>query len=280
MRSLTSKIKYIQSKAFHKVHVRKIMEKGNTKTTKAHINRSMLKNCCSSLCASEVSFEEVKETRKWFHTEGHKAGTEAQKNSLLKEIIDTMERKHGIDGSKEMFRIVGTAVNCTCAFGMKKILGISSKKWNKVKNGDAAENIMEGGFSRRSVISNKEELVYRFLKGWREEFSENLPNQVVFELRSNFTIHEVMRMFETRFTQRSVSISYLCTFWEVEVLFFVALLMFVVSHIVDERKINCDLKIRAYSKFSKCDICFKTKKKKRKFANDLEKGNVCFEILG
>jgi hypothetical protein len=235
MSSLTAKRKYIQSKASHKVHARKIKGKSNTKTTKAHINRAMLKNCCSSLCSSKVSFEEVKETRKWFHTDGPKARTEAQKNSLLKEIVDTMERKDGLYGSKEMFSIVGSVVNCTCAIGMKKILGISSKKWNKVKNGDAAEDIMEGGFARRSVISNKEELVYKFLKGLRDEFSENLPNQVVFDLPSNFTIHEVMRMFHTRFRETTVSTSYLCKIWEVEVFFFVALLMFVVSHIVPDR---------------------------------------------
>jgi hypothetical protein len=114
-----------------------------------------------------------------------------------------------------VYEIKGSVVKCCCAFGMKKILGLSSKKWNKVKNGDAVEDLMVGANTRRSVISNKEELIYGFLKSLRDEFSENIPNNTVFDLPSNFTIHEIMRMFHTRFTQTTVSTAYLCKIWAV-----------------------------------------------------------------
>lgn len=213
--SLTQKRKYTKSKVHSYVDARKIKAKSNTRQTTGHINRSMLKNCCSDLCSSNVTFNEVKELREWFHTDGKKARTEVDKNSLLREIIDSQTEKRGLFGTKDVYEIKGSVVKCCCASGMKKILGLSSKKWNKVKNGDAVEDLMEGANTRRSVISNKEELIYGFLKSLRDEFSENIPNNTVFDLPSNFTIHEIMRMFHTRFTQTTVSTAYLCKIWAV-----------------------------------------------------------------
>jgi hypothetical protein len=97
---------------------------------------------------------------------------------------------------------------------MKNILGVSNYKWNKAKNGEA--DIYDTNvFSRKLCMSAKEEKVYRHLLTVRSKFAENIPNHKNFDLPSNFTICEVLRMFHVRNPDVTVTPAYFVKIWQV-----------------------------------------------------------------
>lgn len=277
LRSITPGKKYHKNTPSPLVATRERKQKNVTRTSKLHVKKSMMKFCCDDMCCANGTSTSFKEVRKWFHSDGDKARSEGEKNIILKEIIDTGVASDHAARQKMMYMIPNTNIFNMCARAMKNMLGVSNWKWNKVKNGQADYEDVNL-FSAKLRKSEKEELVYRFLKKSRDNYAERLPNHTDYDFPSNFTVGEMMRMFHVQNPLKSVTVQYFTKIWEVQSS---SALMFPVdSFQFSFQRHYKNLKIPAYSKFSKCDTCFKTNTKKRKFSNETEKGStLCFAII-
>jgi hypothetical protein len=169
----------------------------------------------------------LQDTQKWFHTDGVRSRTEGDKNVILKEILATesvrdCSASEAFGRKKKVYSIPGTTVTEICADGMKRILGTSNNKWNNVKNG-TCDLLDESVSSHIKLKTEKEELIYRYLKTLRDLDSEYLPNEDAYDLPSNMLLSEIIRMFQVRDDVRHLSISkvYFLKIWQV----FVFLLM-------------------------------------------------------
>ena len=207
-----------------KVNTRSANTKKISRTNRVHIRLARASTCCNQFCLKDkekLPYGVVQDTRKWFHTVGNLSRTEGDKNSLLKEIIESEALSESTSYTKHLYCIPNTSVLNVCAIAMKKVLGTSNNKWNKVKNG-TCDYLDESVSSRLSSKSLKEELIYRFLKTLRDENAEYLPNEDAFDLPSNMLLSEIIRMFQVRDETRHLNVSkvYFMKIWEVDIINF------------------------------------------------------------
>ena len=141
-----------------KVITRSSKTKKMSRTNRVHIRRARAKTCCTQCCLQKLEYGVIQDTRKWFHMVGNLSRTEGSKNMLLKEIIASEALSESALYTKHLYCIANTSVLNVCAEAMKKVLGTSNNKWNKVKNG-TCDYLDESVSSRLSSKSSKEELI-------------------------------------------------------------------------------------------------------------------------
>ena len=211
-------------KDLSKVNTRSAKTKKISRTNRVHIRLARASTCCNQFCLKDkekLPYGVVQDTRKWFHTFGNLSRTEGDKNMLLKEIIQSEALSESTSYTKHLYSIPNTSVLNVCAIAMKKVLGTSNNKWNKVKNG-TCDYLDESVSSRlSSKPSLKEELIYRFLKTLRDENAEYLPNEDAFDLPSNMLLSEIIRMFQVGDETRHLNVSkvYFMRIWEVDIIY-------------------------------------------------------------
>ena len=222
----TKKRRYKRQVESSKVQRRNNLSKRNSRTKRTHIRRSMARVCCRECCMQNLSFSVIQDSRKWFHTDGTRSRTEGDKNIILSEIQATEYLKEYEGRCHKVYSIPSTKIVDVCAFAMKRILGTSNWKWNKVKNGnsDFLDESVSSSISRKN---DKEELIYRYLQTLKELDAEQIPNEDFFDLPSNMLLCEIIRMFQCRDDVRDKNISkvYFMKIWQVHLLLSFSLLL-------------------------------------------------------
>ena len=230
-----AKRKYTQKTKSLEVKKTKAKQKRMTKIDEPTIAHAFRKGCCNDCCLTGYCMDDAEKARLWYHSDGGNARPESDKSEILREIISggvssTMSSIAAGVGSrsKMLFFIDGTTVEKVCAVAMMKLLGCSRTKWNEVKQQLASpasgtkrsRDMMNGGYgvdsitSRNTFLSVKEEKIFKFLKSVKKTFAECLPNSQNFDLPSNFTPLELLRMFEQE-TGLRCTMSYFGKIWKV-----------------------------------------------------------------
>ena len=263
--SITRKRKYTAVESEH-VLQRNSRQKYLKKINRKSVASAMATACCLSNCIGGLCTDDVLECRTWFHLDGDLATTELAKDQLLGEVLSTRTGE-----KKSLYDIPRTRFKGICAEGMKKVLGISRWKWDSCQHPErrGRDTFIPRSSAGRSI---KAELIFKFLTRIRKTFAENLPNEKNYDLPSNFTVNELLRMLRVDFPLMNFGKDYFLKVWEVHTTELCK--CFVMQLFSLFQKYHPDLKIPAFSKFSRCNICFKTNTKRRKFDNEAEKGNV------
>ena len=208
---------------------RKDKEKKNSVVKIRVISKAFATGCCIETCLHGVNMDQAATVRRWFHSDGRCARREIDKSELLLEIIAGGVIQRGEthrSRSKMYYGVTGSTVKNVCSVAMMKILGCSRGKWNSAVLASAKgrkrslDTMYEGGnvmYGRDSIerpYSVKEEKIYKFLESVKIKFAECLPNSKNFDLPSNFSPHELLRMFEQQ-TVAKCSKSYFGKIWAV-----------------------------------------------------------------
>ena len=99
---------------------------------------------------------------------------------------------------------------------MKKLIYVSNWKWNKVmKGGETATRGGDSIVSRRTELAVKKEKISAFLSDVKNTYAEMLPNSTSYDLPTNFTPTELMRMYK-REKNEACSLDYFRKVWKVK----------------------------------------------------------------
>lgn len=115
----------------------------------------------------------------------------------------------------QMFLLGEPAVTKVCGNAIKKILGVSNFKWNRVKRN------IEVTRSARDRLSYKEEIIFKFLTKIQKYYAENIPNSEkgLCDLPTNFTVQELMKDMHRELADagisKTISYSYFMKTWQV-----------------------------------------------------------------
>ena len=206
--SITRKRKYTAAVSEH-VFERNSRHKYHKKITQNSVASAIGKPCCLSNCIGRLSTDDVLECRTWFHLDGDLATTELAKDHLIGEVLSSSTGE-----KKSMYDIPRTRFKGICAEGMKKVLGISRWKWDSCQHPErrGRDTFIPRSSAGRSI---KAERIFKFLTRIRKTFAENLPNEKNYDLPSNFTVNELLRMLRVDFSLMNFGKDYFLKVWEV-----------------------------------------------------------------
>ena len=210
--SITRKRKYTPAFSEH------VLERNSRHKYHKKINQNSVataitkKACCLSNCIGGLCTDDILECRTWFHIDGDLARTELSKDHLIGEVQSSRT-----GGKKKLLYAVPRCPRFKgiCAEGMRRLLGISRSKWDSCQHPER-----RGGdtFIPRSAAgrSFKAELIFEFLTRIRKTFAEHLPNEKNYDLPSNFTVNELLRMLRVDFPLMKFGKDYFLKVWEVQ----------------------------------------------------------------